>query len=134
MKYTINTDDNNFVLSISNSSNDNIELDLSKINLEYLNAYQLIEDVLILNDDKLNEIKTEKIEIEKQNEIINLQENLNNTDYIISKTFEEIMSLDNNITFITDFIKILKNFRTQYKDQLSNRKKWRNRIEELRGE
>jgi len=67
-------------------------------------------------------------------EISDLEEKLNSTDYIIARTFEDIMALDNSVTFIVDFIKIIRQFREKYKDALANRKTWRERIEELRGD
>ena len=42
MKYTVNLDENNYVLSIANTLNDNIELDLTDIDLPHLSAYQRI--------------------------------------------------------------------------------------------
>ena len=44
MKYTIYLDKNNYVLSIANTPNDNIELDLTGIDLPHLNAYQLLDN------------------------------------------------------------------------------------------
>lgn len=60
--YTINLDKNNYVLSIAHTSRDNIEIDLSNIDLSYLNAYQYLNGELILNETK----KAELIEEEKK--------------------------------------------------------------------
>lgn len=134
MKYTLNLDENGFVLSIGHTMNDNVELDLSQIDSAFLNAYQLVDGVLSLNATKKAEIEAEQKQKADAEEIADLQGKLNETDYIISHTFEEIMALDNSVTFIVEFIKILKEFRTKYAEQLKNRKSWRQRIEELKGE
>lgn len=131
--FTLNLDKDNYILSISHTKNDNIDIDLSLLDLHYLNAYKLTDGKVVLDEEKKAEIIAEEEESEKANEIAELQKKLNESDYIIARTFEEIMSLDNSLTFIADFIKILKQFKTQYADVLTNRKTWRKRIEELRG-
>ena len=52
MLYTLNLDNNNYVLSIAHTSNDNIELDLSDYDLSYLTCYQLIDNKLVLDETK----------------------------------------------------------------------------------
>lgn len=131
MKYTLNLDENGFVLSIGHTMNDNVELDLSQIDFAFLNAYQFVGGILTLNETKKAEIVTKQKKKADAEEIADLQSKLNGTDYIISRTFEEIMALDNSVTFVVEFIKILKEFRTKYAEQLKNRKSWRERIEEL---
>ena len=84
-KYTLNLDENNFILSIAHTINDDTELDLSKIELKFLNAYQLIDGEVVLNEERYNELKAEEEEIEKQIEIADLEEKLNETDYIIAR-------------------------------------------------
>lgn len=134
MKYTLNLDENGFVLSIAHTMNDDVEIDLTQIDFAFLNAYQFVDGVLTLNAEKKAEIEAEQKQRADAEEIADLQSKLNETDYIISRTFEEIMALDNSVTFIVEFIKILKEFRTKYAEQLKNRKTWRQRIEELKGE
>lgn len=63
-KYTLNLDLNKYVLSIAHTPNDNIELDLSTIDLSYLNAYQYLDGVLVLDEAK----KTLLFEQEKKRE------------------------------------------------------------------
>lgn len=78
--------------------------------------------------------KKEQIEKAMANalEIAELRQNLRDTDYIMAETFEEVMTLDNAITFIADIIVILKKFKQQYASVLASRKAWRERIEELK--
>jgi len=131
MLYTANLDENNFVLSLAHTPHDNIDLDLSEVDMEYLNAYQLINNALILNQEKYDEIKAQEQEAAKQTEISELKKNLSDTDWIFSKELEEITSLSNPLTFVADVIKILVNYATVYKDTIAQRKVWRARIEEL---
>lgn len=132
MKYTLNIDKNNYILSIANTPNDNIELDLTDIDLPHLNAYQLLENELVLDEVKLNEIIAQEHKHEVDEEIFDLEQKLNSTDYIMARMLEEIMALDKPLTFIADIIKIFVAYASKYKDTLSNRKTWRKRIEELR--
>lgn len=92
--------------------------------------YKFVNNEFVIDEEKKAEIIAEK---EKEIEIIHLEKNLNDTDYIMASAFEEVMSLNNPITFISDFIKILVNYRSKYAEQLANRKAWRERIEELKG-
>lgn len=81
-KYTLNLDSNSYVLSIAHTQNDNIELDLSSIDLEHLSCYKFIRGSLILDENKLNELKQKenKAAIEKQ--IVTLKRELATYDYI----------------------------------------------------
>lgn len=132
MKYTVNLDENNYVLSIANTPNDNIELDLTDIDLPHLNAYQLLDNELVLDEVKLNELIAQEHQHEVDDEIFDLEQKLNSTDYIMARMLEEIMALDKPLTFIADMIKIFVSYAQKYKTQLANRKSWRERIEELR--
>lgn len=132
MKYTVNLDEQNYVLSIANTPNDNIELDLTDIDLPHLNAYQLLDNELVLDEVKLNELIAQEHQHEVDDEIFDLEQKLNSTDYIMARMLEEIMALDKPLTFIADMIKIFVYYGKKYKTQLANRKSWRERIEELR--
>ena len=131
MLFTVNTDKNNFVLSLSHTKFDNIEIDLENIDLDYLEAYELSGNKLILNQDRKNEIEEERQNKAKQTEIESLKRSLADTDYIVSETFENVLALDNPVTFISDFIKIMVQFNSKYATVIANRKVWRDRIEEL---
>lgn len=132
MLYTLYLDENNYILSIANTPNDNIELDLTDIDLPHLNAYQLLDNELVLDEVKLNELIAQEHQHEVDEEIFDLEQKLNSTDYIMARMLEEIMALDKPLTFIADIIKIFTAYGRKYKDTLSNRKTWRERIEELR--
>lgn len=132
MKYTVYLDEHNYVLSIANTPNDNIELDLTDIDLPHLNAYQLLDNELILDEVKLNELITQEHQHDVDEEIFYLEQKLNSTDYIMARMLEEIMALNKPLTFIADIIKIFIAYAQKYQKQLADRKLWRTRIEELR--
>lgn len=71
---------------------------------------------------------------EVKKEIADLKEKLSETDYIFAKLWEDITNLNNALTFITDFIKLLVQFAKDYKETIANRKTWRERIKELENE
>ena len=129
--YTVNTDKNGFILSISHTLKDNIPLDIKKIDMRYMNAYRLVEGQPVLDEEKKAEIVAEEQKEAKDTEIESLKKSLAETDYIVSETFENVLALDNPVTFISDFIKILVQFNSKYATVIANRKIWRDRIEEL---
>lgn len=132
MLYTLNLDKDNYILSIANTPNDNVELDLSSMELQYLQAYKYENDTLSLDENRKQELIKEQQKIKDEEEIYELEGKLNSTDYIMARMLEEIMVLDKPLTFIADMIKIFVSYGTKYKEQLANRKSWRERIEELR--
>ena len=85
MKYTLNLDTNNYVLSIAHTSNDDIELDLSTIDLAYLNAYQYLDGKLVLDEIKKQSIINERTNQLKEDEITRLKAELTQYDYIGTK-------------------------------------------------
>lgn len=131
MLYTVNVDNSGYILSVSHTSNDNIDLDLDAMDLNYLNAYKLVDDIPIMDEVRKAEMIAAKDERAKQTEISELKASLDATDYIMAETFEQIMSLDNAVTFIVDIIRILKEFSQTYAETIANRKLWRQRIKEL---
>ena len=84
---------------------------------------------------KFVEDETKKAEIEgeeaKQTELATLHKDLSDSDYLVARTFEQVMALENPLTFISDLIKITKEFREKYAETIANRETWRKRIEEL---
>lgn len=80
-KYTLNLDLNKYVLSIAHTPNDNIELDLSTIDLAYLNAYQYLDGELVLDEVKLKELKGNEEQKAKDEQTAELKKQLADTDY-----------------------------------------------------
>lgn len=116
--YSVLDDDYDYIGDISN-------IDVSSGWFKFVNG-ELVEDL-----DKKAQVEDK---IFKEEEIYDLEQKLNSTDYIMSRMVEELMELDNPLTFITDTIKIFVAYGKKYKEQIANRKIWRARIEELRGE
>ena len=131
MLYTVNTDINNYVLSLSHTDHDNIELDITKIDTKYLTAYQLVDNNMVLDEVKKAELIYQEEQKTKAERIAELKKYLTETDYITARTVEDIMGLTNPVTFITDTIAILVKYATQYKDIIAQRKIVRAEIEEL---
>ena len=71
MLYTLNLDENNYLLSIAHTQNDYFEIeDISSLD-NHLNAYHLVDESLVLDEIKLAEIiaeETAKEEAERQAE------------------------------------------------------------------
>ena len=84
-KYTLNLDQNNYVLSIAHTDNDNIELDLSKYDLTYLSCYQYIKGELVLDENKLSELEALKEKDRLLREKAELETWLSSHDYIGTK-------------------------------------------------
>lgn len=127
MRANIMFDENGYANKFVQSFDGKYEVP-AKFNIDYLRCYHLVDNILTLDEEK---VKKEDSDREKAIEIASLKKNLTDSDYVIARTFEEIMSLDNALTFIADFIKILKSYKTQYSELISQRKAWRDRIEEL---
>ena len=60
MLYTVNLDQDNYILSVAHTANDNVNLDLDSMELDFLNAYQLINGQCILDQEKKEEIIAER--------------------------------------------------------------------------
>ena len=130
MLYTVTVNKEGYIMSIGHTVNDNTELDLKGLDLDYLNAYQLIDGVLVLNEMRKEEIIAEKEAEDHEEHIRELEQFLKVTDYVIAETFEKVMSLNNAVTFIADFIKIMVEFKTKYSDILTARQQARAEIED----
>ena len=89
MKYTLNLDKDNYVLSIAHTPNDNIELDLSSVDLKHISCYRLINNTLVLDETKLSETiaKEERDKTKKEllSEKAQLETWLKEHDYIGTK-------------------------------------------------
>ena len=60
MKYTINTDENGYILSIANTENDTDEIDLVSIDLKFLNCYKYVNGEATLDEEKKLKLQTEE--------------------------------------------------------------------------
>lgn len=135
MKYQVITDSDNYVQIIrhTGTKKDFVELDLSQYDLNdhKLHAYQLGKNQLIFDEERYQEILDEIQHKKDLEEISELKAFLYETDYITSRAFEEIMALNNPLTWIADVIKINAKYTKLYASTITKRIWARNRIEEL---
>ena len=82
MKYTLNVDTNNYVLSIAHTPSDNVELDLSKFDLSHLSCYRFINGGLVLDEAKIGRLKAEEEKTRLIEEKADLEAWLSAHDYI----------------------------------------------------
>lgn len=137
MRYEIIKDSLGYCQVIRHSNNpkkDIYELDLSKYDFSNgrLFAYKLSGQELIFDQTRYDEITKAKEDFADNKEINELQKKLNETDYIVARAFEEVMALNNPLTWIKDVIAIMVKYSKKYKETIDNRSIWRARIEELR--
>ena len=112
MLYTVSLDEQNYIMSVGHTANDNVELDLDSMELEYLNAYQLLEGQAVLDEERKAEIIAQNEEQEKQMQIFTLLEQLHQTDEDMLDFVERLFSFKNPLTFIADMIGLMKDYAT----------------------
>lgn len=135
MKYTVFLDGRGYVTNITQTGHDYVELNLDDYDFSNgrKRAYRLGRNELIFDEQEYQRILKAEQKQKDEAEIAELEQKLNETDYIIARWGEEIVSLSNPVTWIADVIKINLKYSKQYAEALKNRKEWRARIEELRG-
>ena len=133
MKYFVSVDNRGYVLSIVHTGTikDYVELNLDEYDLSKKRAYKLGKNKLIFDSEEWKRISDENEKKQDFKEIDTLKSFLYETDYIISRAFEEVLALTNPITWVADVIKINIKYTKQYKEALAERVKARTRIEEL---
>lgn len=103
-KFTLNLDENNYILSIAHTKNDNVELDLSNCDLNNISCYQFIDGKLVLDEEKL---KGKMRHEEKQNLIIEkaeLEAWLRKHDYIGVKIATKRATVEEYATEIAEMM------------------------------
>lgn len=60
MKYTINVDENGYILSIANTENDTDEIDLGSLDLSFLNCYKYENGKATLDEEKKLKLQNEE--------------------------------------------------------------------------
>lgn len=60
MKYTINTDEKGYILSIANTETDADEIDLAAMDLKFLNCYRYQNGKAILDEEKKQKMLDEE--------------------------------------------------------------------------
>lgn len=126
--YTVCLDENSYIMSVGHTENDNVELDLDKMELEYLNAYKLTDKGAVLDKKRKAEIIAENEQQEKQMQIMALTELLHESDEDLLDFIERLFSFKNPLTFISDMISLMKDYTTL----VANRQSIRDKIKKLK--
>lgn len=127
MKYYLQLDNDNYILGFE-AREDGIEFNPLSVNLAYLDCYKLTDNEVVLDEEKLS---LKKAEESRQAELSELKAYLIETSDTANDFVEELLSLDNPVTFITDIIALIKTYKNTYKTILAQRKQARDRIKEL---
>lgn len=130
MLYTVSLDKDDFILSVAHTKNDSVSLNLEDMELEYLSAYQLINNEAVLNEERKAELIAEKENQEKEEQITELVMQLESSTDDLLEFIEDLFTLKNPLTFAADLFELRKN----YKALVENRKSIREKIKKLKGE
>lgn len=87
-KYTLNLDTKGFVLSVSHTAADDVELDLTAIDTAHIGACQYMDGALELDEGRLAEMLAAETKAANAEEISRLKAELAATDYQIIKCSE----------------------------------------------
>ena len=126
-KYELIKNDEGFIVSMIKSDK-GIEVDVSKMDLAYLDCYYEKDGKVVLNEERKAQMIADE---EKESRIHELETMLEESDGIITGMLDDIVALDNPVTFISDFIKVLANYNGKYSKLIADRKAWRSELEEL---
>lgn len=114
MKYEVITDAEGYVQVIQHTGTvrDYVELNLEEYNLkeDRIYAYKLGKNELIFDENRYKEIQEQKQKEENEKEIEVLTKELNATDEDMLGFLEDMFSLKNPLTFISDLINLMKNY------------------------
>ena len=104
-RYTLNLDDNNYVLSIAHTPSDNVELDLSKYDLSHLSCYRFINGGLVLDEAKVSRLKAKEEKAKLTEEKAELEAWLSTHDYRGTKRATKRATVEEYATEIKEMTK-----------------------------
>lgn len=110
MLYTVITDKDSYIINISHTNNDNIDIDIESIEPLYLSAYRLLDGSIVLDENRKAQIIEEKEREEKNRQIEELINQLESTNDDMLDFVEQLCSLNNPLTFVADLIALMKNY------------------------
>lgn len=133
MKYFVSTDSRGYVLTIVHTGTikDYVELNLDEYDLEKKRAYRLGKNRLIFDEEEWERICNEEEYEADMKELAELKAYLEETDFYSLRAWEEIMALNNPITWVADVIKITIKYSKSYKVVLLKRIEAWKRIDEI---
>ena len=128
MKYELIKNDEGFIVSMIKSDK-GIEVDISKMDLAYLDCYYEKDGKVVLNEERKAQMKADE---SRESRIHELEKMLEESDGIVTGMLDNIASLNNPVTFISDFIKVLADYNGKYASLIADRKAWRAELETLK--
>ena len=138
VKYCIITDKDGYILEIKWTNNpirDLYELDLSDYDFSGNRKFcwKLIGDKtdfsLEFDNDKFEYLESQEEPLRKRQRILELKSYLNEPDYIMAETMENLLGCTTLLQIVSVFASTLKD----YSDVIAQRKAWRQEIKELEG-
>lgn len=128
--YRVELDKNNYLIGFYQDDEGKYDFDPSKMNLDYKTCYKLVDGEFVFDEEKKQAIDEE---VEKAYEISGLKEYLISTSDVANDFVEQLFSLTNPLTFVSDLISLMSTYKNTYKTILAERKKARDRLKELEG-
>lgn len=128
MKYELIKNDEGFIVSMIKSDK-GIEVDISKMDLAYLDCYYEKDGKVVLNEERKAQMEADE---SRESRIHELEKMLEESDGIVTGMLDDIASLNNPVTFISDFIKVLADYNGKYASLIADRKEWRAELETLK--
>ena len=110
-------------------SDKGIEVDVSKMDLAYLDCYYEKDGKIVLNEERKAQMEADE---SRESRIHELEKMLEESDSIVTGMLDDIASLNNPVTFISDFIKVLADYNGKYASLIADRKAWRAELETLK--
>ena len=132
-RYKVELDSDGYIVSIyvpADESEGEYELDLSTLDVDFLNCYKIIGGVFTLDEDKKQSIISAEQVIER---IAELKQKLADTDYIQDGFINGLMGLNKPATFIVDLISLISSTMSDYSAIISQRAEWINELKQLTG-
>lgn len=127
-KYSFFKDKNKYITGYYENSTKGIEFEITEQFLNYMNCYKVEDNSVIFDEEKYDLVVAEEL---KEKELTELKNYILDTSDTANDFVEELLLLDNPLTFVSDFVALIKSYRETYKTILAQRKQARQRIKEL---
>ena len=128
--YKIKLDKSGYLTGFYEDAKGEVEVLPSDMMLEYINCYKIENGNIVFDEEKYESIVLEE---EKALEISELKEYLISTSDVDNDFIEQLFSLTNPLTFVSDLISLMSTYKNTYKTILNKRRQARDRLKELEG-
>lgn len=132
LKVKIITGEDNYIISAFITSQGNYDLDeLLKdgFDFNYATCFKMVEGKPVLDEQKKEAEQEQRIHDARVNELIG---KLEESDIEVTAILDDLTSLNNPVTFVSDLISILASFNSKYAQLVKDRKAWRTELNELK--